>query len=246
MRIAARMRSNVSAEDSGGWVLFSVVQRDMLVEGIPQPDTDAWRPLAEQARASSRRPKRRPTPLRKLCRSLATRDLSAGHRDQLWPDFRAYRRAPGRDRRQGGQGRMDDQPRRLPNRPAHGHHGSCDRESIPQEGEQRNRGIEFNIAGGLIDGIRVLGGVSLLEGRRGRHDGNKAVRVPGYQLNLGLEWDTPFARGMTLSARVINTGKHFIDIAKFPGDRRLGAFRRMCPLCDRASGRQARHAALRR
>ncbi len=87
-----------------------------------------------------------------------------------------------------------------------------------QDGEQQNRGIEFNLAGEPLDGIRVLGGFLLLDGQLtrssgARYDGNSAIGAPDYQYNLGMEWDTPFASGLTLSARVIGTGKQFVDAA---------------------------------
>ncbi|MCY1450501.1 Ferrichrome receptor FcuA [compost metagenome] len=33
------------------------------------------------------------------------------------------------------------------------------------------------------------------------------------QANLGLEWDTPLIAGLTLSGRVIHTGKSYLDAA---------------------------------
>lgn len=85
-----------------------------------------------------------------------------------------------------------------------------------QNGEQRNRGVEFNLAGEPVAGVRVLGGIALLDGRLTRtagrrYDGNRAIGVPAQQLNLGIEWDTPFAKGLTLSARMIRTGRQFAD-----------------------------------
>jgi hypothetical protein len=63
------------------------------------------------------------------------------------------------------------------------------------------------------------------DGRRGKYDGNKVVGVPGYQLHLGLEWDMPFAREMTLSARHQHR-QALHRCRQFPEDRRLDAFRR--------------------
>lgn len=75
-----------------------------------------------------------------------------------------------------------------------------------------------NIAGEPIDRVRVLGGVTVLDGRLlrtagGMYEGNKAIGAPEYQANLGVEWDTPFVKGLTLSARMINTGKQYVDAA---------------------------------
>jgi iron complex outermembrane receptor protein len=87
-----------------------------------------------------------------------------------------------------------------------------------QDGQQRNRGIELNAAGEVIDTVRVLGGITLLDGRLTRtanraFDGNKAPGVPDVQLNIGGEWDTPFLRGLTLSGRAIYTAAQYYDNA---------------------------------
>jgi iron complex outermembrane recepter protein len=86
------------------------------------------------------------------------------------------------------------------------------------DAEQRNRGIELNSFGQLTDTVRVLGGVTLLQGRLvrtpgGLYDGNAATGVPDVQMNIGTEWDTPFLRGLTLSGRAIYTSAQYYDIA---------------------------------
>ena len=83
-------------------------------------------------------------------------------------------------------------------------------------GEQRNRGLEFNVYGAPARSVRVLGGLTLLDAKQlrtqgGVNDGKDAVGVPGHQLNLGVEWDLPVARGLTLDARLIHTGKQYAD-----------------------------------
>jgi len=84
------------------------------------------------------------------------------------------------------------------------------------DGRQRNRGIELSTAGELTPGIRVLGGMSYIDGRQiatagGANNGKKALGVPEVQLNLGAEWDTPFLPGFTLNGRVIYTGGQFVN-----------------------------------
>ncbi|MBB4103091.1 TonB-dependent receptor [Allorhizobium borbori] len=84
------------------------------------------------------------------------------------------------------------------------------------DGEQRNQSVEFNVSGEPIDGVRILGGIMLIDGRQtktqnGANDDRKAIGVPDYQINAGLEWDTPFIEKLTLSARVINTGRQFVN-----------------------------------
>lgn len=86
------------------------------------------------------------------------------------------------------------------------------------DGEQRNRGLELNVFGQVTEEVRVLGGVSLIDARLtqtsdGSFDGNDAPGVPGVQLTFGTEWDTLFVPGLTLSGRVIYTGKQPLDNA---------------------------------
>jgi len=83
-------------------------------------------------------------------------------------------------------------------------------------GEQRNQGIELNVFGEVADGVRVLGGAMLLDGKLtrtqgGLADGWTAPFSPTTQLNLGGEWDVPYLRGLTLNGRVVYTGAQYID-----------------------------------
>lgn len=85
-------------------------------------------------------------------------------------------------------------------------------------GEQRNRGVELNVFGEVARGVRLLGGAAYTRGEltktaNGAFDGNDAIAVPRTQMNLGGEWDTPFFHGFTLTARVIHTGRQFVDQA---------------------------------
>ncbi|MDJ0450662.1 TonB-dependent siderophore receptor [Methylocystis sp. JR02] len=89
------------------------------------------------------------------------------------------------------------------------------------DGEQRNRGLEFNIFGEPLPGVRLLGGVTLLDGvltktASGTNNGKTAAGVPDVQLNLYGEYDLPFwsAPGnATLTGRVIYTSSQFYDQA---------------------------------
>lgn len=86
------------------------------------------------------------------------------------------------------------------------------------DGEQRNRGIELNVFGELQRGVRLLGGVMLIDGELvktagGTNDGNSAVGVSRVNLNLGAEWDPAFLPGLTLTARAIHTGAAYLDAA---------------------------------
>jgi len=96
------------------------------------------------------------------------------------------------------------------------------------DGEQRNRGIELNTFGEIARGVRVLGGVMLLDAELtktegGTYDGNRALGAE-VNVNLGAEWDTPFVPGLTLTGRVVYTGSAYIDAAntqKIPAWRRI-------------------------
>jgi iron complex outermembrane receptor protein len=83
-------------------------------------------------------------------------------------------------------------------------------------GAQRNQGIELNVFGEVMDGVRVLGGAMFLDGRLtstqgGLTDGWTAPFSPTVQFNLGGEWDVPHLRGLTLDGRVVYTGAQYID-----------------------------------
>jgi iron complex outermembrane receptor protein len=87
-------------------------------------------------------------------------------------------------------------------------------------GEQRNRGLEVNVFGEPVQGLRVLGGVSLIDGvltkaSNPAFNGNTAVGVPAVQFNLYGEYDLPpaLAPGVTLTGRVIHTSSQFYDQA---------------------------------
>lgn len=96
-------------------------------------------------------------------------------------------------------------------------------------GEQRNRGAEVSVFGQPIRGVRVLGGITLLDAEQtrtagGAFDGNDVIGVPRTQTNLGVEWDLPFVPRLTLTGRAINTSSQYADAAntqKLPGWTRL-------------------------
>lgn len=86
-------------------------------------------------------------------------------------------------------------------------------------GLQRNRGLEFNAFGEVFDGLRVLGGVTVLDAELaktagGRFDGNDVPGVPEISATLYAEYDTPWiAEGLTLNGRVVSSGGTFYDQA---------------------------------
>lgn len=100
-------------------------------------------------------------------------------------------------------------------------------------GEQRNRGAEFGVFGEIARNVRLLGGLTLMEGKltkladgaaAGVVAGNDAVAVPRVQASLGIDWDNSLAPGVALNARVVHTGKQYADQAnqlKLPAWTRL-------------------------
>jgi iron complex outermembrane recepter protein len=86
------------------------------------------------------------------------------------------------------------------------------------DGQQVNQGLEFNMFGQPLDGFRVLGGMMLLDPRLaqtagGTFNGKMAPGSPNFTLKLGGEWDTPFAKGLTLAARVNYFSSQYINEA---------------------------------
>ena len=85
-------------------------------------------------------------------------------------------------------------------------------------GVQRNRGVEFTIAGELAEGLRLIAGGSVIDAKlrrtqNGVNEGAQAVGVPEYLVNANLEWDVPFVPALTLTGRVVHTGEQAANIA---------------------------------
>ncbi|MBX9607577.1 MAG: TonB-dependent siderophore receptor [Gammaproteobacteria bacterium] len=85
-------------------------------------------------------------------------------------------------------------------------------------GEQRHQGIEFSVFGEPLPGVRVLGGVTYVDGEftrvtGGLNEGNTPIGVPEVQINMNLEWDLPMVPGLTLDGRVVYTDEAYTDAA---------------------------------
>ena len=85
-------------------------------------------------------------------------------------------------------------------------------------GEQRNRGVELSVFGLPARGLRLLGGLTLLESDQRRTasaalEGRDAIGVPEVQFNLGADWDVPGVPGLSLNARAVSTSSQFADAA---------------------------------
>lgn len=80
--------------------------------------------------------------------------------------------------------------------------------------EQRNRGIDLSVYGSPVRGVRLLGGLSLIDAdmnktQDGVNDGKSAIGVPKRQFNLGAEWDIPGVNNLALNALVLHTSKQY-------------------------------------
>ncbi len=86
------------------------------------------------------------------------------------------------------------------------------------DSEQRNQGIELTLSGEAWKGVRLLGGVTLLDGELTRTNsaatlGNRPVGVPKVMANAGVEWDLPWVQGLTLTGAVNYTGNAYVNQA---------------------------------
>jgi len=96
-------------------------------------------------------------------------------------------------------------------------------------GEQRNRGLELSVFGTPMRGLKLLGGLTLLDAEQritagGRNQGKDAIGVPQTQLNIGADWDVPGVDGLSLNARTVYTSKQYADganLQKLPSWTRL-------------------------
>lgn len=82
--------------------------------------------------------------------------------------------------------------------------------------KQRNQGIEWNIFGEPLKGVRVLGGVTYMIGvitksSDGQRDGKNAFGIPRWQVNLYGEYDIPYLPGLTAEGRVVYTSALYVD-----------------------------------
>ena len=91
-----------------------------------------------------------------------------------------------------------------------------------EQGMERNRGIEFNIYANLLDKtLRPHLGLTYLKSTVKNYPGSRDMLVNGVQVanpnviaKAGVEWDTPFAQGLTLEANLQYFGKSYQDTQK--------------------------------
>lgn len=85
-------------------------------------------------------------------------------------------------------------------------------------GRQRNDGWEFAVFGEPRRGIRLAGGLTLLDARlrqtaTGEDEGHRVLGVPKRQLKLNGEWDLAAVPGVTLTGGVIHVSGQFANNA---------------------------------
>ncbi|HDG1696989.1 TPA: TonB-dependent siderophore receptor [Kluyvera ascorbata] len=86
------------------------------------------------------------------------------------------------------------------------------------DGEQRNRGVELNVFGEPVLGLRLTGSAlwidpELTKTAGGTYDGNDAIGVSRFYAVLGAEYDIKPIDGLTATARVNHTGSQYADTA---------------------------------
>lgn len=91
-----------------------------------------------------------------------------------------------------------------------------------EQGMERNRGIEFNAYANLLNKtLRPTLGLMYLQSTVKNYPNSRDMLVNGVQVanprviaKVGLEWDTPFAKGLTLNSNVSYFGKSYQDTKK--------------------------------
>lgn len=91
-----------------------------------------------------------------------------------------------------------------------------------EQGMERNRGIEFNTYANLLNNtLRPTLGLMYLQSTVKEYPNSRDMLVNGVQVanprviaKAGLEWDTPFAKGLTLNGNVSYFGKSYQDTQK--------------------------------
>lgn len=85
-------------------------------------------------------------------------------------------------------------------------------------GQDRHDGLEVNVYGEALRGLRLLGGATWLDAKQrntgsAATDGKRVIGVPEFQATFGAEWDVPGVRGLALDGRIVHTGSRYADAA---------------------------------
>lgn len=84
------------------------------------------------------------------------------------------------------------------------------------DGQQRNRGLEWNTFGEIGGQLRLLGGAAYTDSKMTKASsaaltGKTIYGTPKWKANLGADWSVPGAMGLVLNARVIYTGSQWVN-----------------------------------
>lgn len=84
--------------------------------------------------------------------------------------------------------------------------------------EQRNRGIELNLSGEPLEGLRMTGSLSLIDAELTKSPtsgvrGNKPVGVSPVQANIGVKYALPVLNGLSLNSQINYNGKQYVNQA---------------------------------
>ena len=86
------------------------------------------------------------------------------------------------------------------------------------EGKDRHRGAEITVYGEVAQGVKLLGGITLLDAKQkstgsSSTDGKRTIGVAKTQANIGLEWEVPKVQGLAFDGRMVYTGSSYADAA---------------------------------
>lgn len=84
------------------------------------------------------------------------------------------------------------------------------------EGEDRHRGAELMLYGEVTQGLKLLGGITVLDTEQvstgsATTEGKRVIGVPEKQANIGVDWSVPGMSGLSFDARLIATGEVYAN-----------------------------------
>lgn len=85
-------------------------------------------------------------------------------------------------------------------------------------GEDRHQGLELNVFGEPVRGVRLLGGATWLDAKQrstgvASTEGKRVIGVARFQATAGVEWDVPGVQGLALDARLVHNGASYANAA---------------------------------
>lgn len=100
--------------------------------------------------------------------------------------------------------------------------GFLDHDSLiySANGKRQNRGLELNLSGEPIEGLRLASSSSWIRSKRIDYDkkgfsNNNTFPAPKFSSKLNVEWDIPRTNKLTILGSIVYTGKAAIDSRNF-------------------------------